>query len=280
LFLLIRLLFVLLSLTGLKGKELLDWIQMPAGLDAFLQRPWTALTYMFVHYDLMHLFMNMLWLYFFGKMSLRWYSERQLGAHYVLGGLTGALFFLFGYEYLPFFSGLQIQSPLIGASASVMALCIAVTVYSPDEPVSLFMLGNLKLKYLALVMIVLDLLGFNEANAGVGLAHFGGAVWGLIAGLSMRRGKDLAAWLNPLISLCSKRSANRPSKRSRMHVSYQRSTKETTFRSADVDKSYLDKKKREAAKLDAILDKVKQSGYDSLSQDEKKQLFDFSDRTN
>ncbi|MDP4278419.1 MAG: rhomboid family intramembrane serine protease, partial [Bacteroidota bacterium] len=147
LFLLIRLLFVLLSLTGLNGKELLDWIQMPAGLGAFLQRPWTALTYMFVHYDLMHLFMNMLWLYFFGKMCLRWYSERQLGAHYVLGGLTGALFFLFGYEYLPFFSGLQMQSPLIGASASVMALCIAVTVYSPDEPVSLFMLGNLKLKY-------------------------------------------------------------------------------------------------------------------------------------
>jgi len=279
-FLLIRLLVGILGLFGVAAKGWLDWIQMPAEVAVFLTRPWTALTYMFVHYNLMHILMNMLWLYFFGKMFLRWHSERQLVFHYITGGLSGALLFVIGNFWLFTSTDVSGQAPLIGASASVMALCIAVSVLRPDEPIALFLLGSLKMKYIALIVIVLDLIGFNSSNAGVGLAHLGGALYGLAVGLTMRRGFDMSAWINPFLNLFLARPVKHAAKRPSMRVKYQRSKKETTNRTVDPDQAFRDQKKRETDQLDTILDKVKQSGYDSLSKEEKKQLFDFSNRSN
>ncbi|OPZ96313.1 MAG: hypothetical protein BWY72_01710 [Bacteroidetes bacterium ADurb.Bin416] len=162
-----------------------------------------------------------------------------------------------------------------------MTLCVSVAIYRPNEPISLFLLGTIKLKYIALVMIVLDLLGFNEASMGVGLAHLGGALYGILVGLSSRRGLNLAAWADKLSFRFKRNLDPRRRRQPSMKVTYRRPKKETVNRSSvDVDQAYRDKKKADEVQLDAILDKVKQSGYDSLSKEEKKQLFDFSNRSN
>jgi hypothetical protein len=232
-------------------------------------------TYMFVHYNLMHLLMNMVWLYVFGLFFQRWYTSPQLVAHYILGGIAGALLFVLGNQLIvPSASALS-QAPLIGASASVMSLGIAVAVLRPNEPVSLFLLGTIRLKYLALIMIGLDLLGLNPESEGVMLAHLGGALYGVTVGLTTRRGINLTAWCERLVSRFSSRK-----RKPKMKVTYKRSKKETTNRTFDVDQAYRNRKKQEEIQLDTILDKVKQSGYDSLSKEEKKILFDMSNRTN
>ena len=196
-FLVLRLTLVLLGLFKVEGSGFMDYLEMPSSLPQFLLTPWTAFTYMFVHLDLMHILFNMLWLFFFGGMFLRWFSPRQLGGLYIIGGLFGALFFAVFYNLLPAFQG--VNASLMGASASILALGIAVAFYRPDEPVSLFLLGTIKLKWLAIVMVVMDVLSLNGSNAGGSMAHLGGAVAGLVFGLTLRQNIDITRWINPFI---------------------------------------------------------------------------------
>lgn len=274
-FLLIRIVLGLMSLFHIDINGWMDWLLVPVGLSEVLSRPWTLVTYLFVHYNLMHLLMNMVWLYVFGLFFQRWYSSSQLVAHYVLGGVAGALLFVLGNQFLATSGSPFSQAPLIGASASVMALGVTVAVLRPDEQVSLFLFGAIRLKYLALIMIGLDLLGFDPESKGVVLAHLGGALYGLTVGLASRKGINLVAWFDRLVYRLSFKK-----KGPKMKVTYKRSKKETTNRTADVDQAYRNQKKQEESQLDAVLDKVKQSGYDSLSKEEKKQLFDMSNRIN
>lgn len=274
-FLLIRIVFVLLGLFHVDDKWWMEWLLVPAGLSETLVRPWTLFTYLFVHYNLMHLLMNMVWLYVFGLFFQRWFTSSQLISHYILGGVAGALLFVLGNQFLAPSDGAVLQAPLIGASASVLALCVAVAVFRPNEPIALFLFGTIKLKYLAMVMVGLDVLGFNPESEGALMAHLGGVMYGLTVGLTARRGINLVGWYDRLSSrLLFKR------KGPRMKVTYNRSKKETTNHTADVDQAYRNRKKQDESHLDAILDKVKQSGYDSLSKEEKRQLFDMSNRTN
>jgi len=271
-FVMLRLTLFLFGMFHVQGEWFMNLFQMPSDWPSILMRPWTVLTYMFVHLELMHILFNMLWLYFFGNYFLRWFSARQLGGLYILGGLFGALFFALFFNLLPSQVGVHGSFNLIGASASVLALGIAVSCYRPNETIQLFLLGALKLKYLAIIMVAMDLYNLNGENAGGSLAHLGGALAGLAFGLSLRKGVDLTRWINPLLD----RFANLFSPRKKMRVTYQRPRQEKTNRSTDVDQEYLDRKKREGDMMDAILDKIKQSGYESLSESEKKRLFDFS----
>ncbi len=282
-FLLVRIFFGILGLFHVDDKLWMDWLLVPAGFSELLNRPWTVLTYLFVHYNLMHLLMNMVWLYVFGLFLQRWFSSSQLIAHYVLGGMTGAVLFIVGNQMLVSSGDASSQAPLIGASASVMAICVAAAVYRPNEPISLFLVGTLKLKYLALIMIGLDLLGFNPDSMGVAFAHLGGGLYGLTAGLMAKRGMNMVGWFDRLVyrySLNTSIFNSNKQKGPRMKVKYKRSRKETTNRTVDVDQAYRNRKREDEGRLDAILDKIKQSGYDSLSTDEKKQLFDMSNRSN
>ncbi|MDD3907037.1 MAG: rhomboid family intramembrane serine protease, partial [Bacteroidales bacterium] len=197
---------------------------------------------------------------------------RQLGGLYILGGLFGGLFFALFNNLLPMQEGIQGTVYLMGASASVLALGIAVAFYRPNEPIRIFLLGSLKLKYLAIIMVVLDVLSLNGDNAGGSLAHLGGALAGLVFGYSLRRGVDLTAWVNPILDWF----VNLMPRRRKMKVTYKRPKREETYKTADVDQKFRDKKKQDSDQMDAILDKIKQSGYESLSQEEKKKLFDFS----
>ena len=263
-FILIRLLGILLLLFNLQDFPILLYLQLPASPVALLSRPWTLFTYMFTHFEFLHILFNMLWLYWFGELFLQVFNERQLGGLYVLGGLAGALLFVVSYNLFPYFQEVASFSFLMGASASVMAIVFAISFYRKEIEIHLLLFGRIKLIYLALFTFVIDLLAMTSDNAGGHIAHIGGALFGIWFASRYAQGKDLTAPINRLID----KLVNLGKRKPKMSVTYGgRSNK---------DWEYNARKQQQAANIDAILDKLKRSGYGSLSADEKKQLFDAS----
>ena len=263
LFILIRLLGVLFLLFNIPGIPFLQYLQMPSSPELLMYRPWTVMTYMFTHFDFLHILFNMLWLYWFGGLFLTFFSERQLGGLYLLGGIAGAVLFMLAYNIFPYFQTVASSSYLMGASASVMAIVFAVSFYRKDLEINLFLIGRIKLIYLALFTFVIDLLAITSDNAGGHIAHIGGALFGIWFAVRIKEGKDLTGPMNRLLD----RIVNLGKRKPKMKVTYKR---------AETDYEYNARKHRESADIDAILDKLKRSGYESLSADEKRQLFDAS----
>ncbi|MDL2208580.1 rhomboid family intramembrane serine protease [Parabacteroides sp. OttesenSCG-928-O15] len=263
LFLVIRLAVIFFMLFNVDGSFLLSYLQMPSSFELLLFRPWTVFTYMFTHYDFLHILFNMLWLYWFGVIFLQFFNERQLGGMYVLGGIAGALFFLLAYNIFPYFRPMANNSFLMGASASVMAIVFAVSFYRKEYEINLLLIGRVKLIWLALFSLILDLLAITSANAGGHIAHIGGALLGILFATQYAKGKDMTAPVTRLMDWF----ANLGKRKSKMKVTYKRT--ESKY-------DYNARKNQEANDLDAILDKLKRSGYESLSADEKKKLFDAS----
>lgn len=265
LFILVRLVSVVLMLFNWGDFPFLQYLQVPSSPWLLLQRPWTLLIYMFTHFDFLHILFNMLWLYWFGGLFQTFFNERQLGGLYVLGGLAGAALFLLAYNLFPYFQNVASHSYLMGASASVMAIVFAVSFYRKDFEIGLFLIGRVKLIYLAWFTLAIDLLAITSENAGGHIAHIGGALLGIWFASRIQRGKDLTAPMNRLID----RFVNLGKRKPKMRVTYKR---------PETDYAYNARKHQEAADLDAILDKLKRSGYTSLSAEEKKKLFDASNK--
>ena len=263
LFILIRLASVLFMLFNVQGVPFLQYLQLPASPELLLFRPWTLFTYMFTHFDFLHILFNMLWLYWFGGLFLNFFSERQLGGLYILGGLAGAVLFVLAYNIFPYFQNVASCSYLMGASASVMAIVFAVSFYRKDLEINLFLIGRIKLIYLAIFTLVIDLLAMTSDNAGGHIAHIGGALFGMWFASRIRNGKDLTAPMNRLIDWFVNLGKRKP----KMRVTYKRS---------ETDYEYNARKHQESVELDTILDKLKRAGYESLSAEEKKRLFDAS----
>ncbi len=263
LFLLIRLAAVVFLLFNIQGVPFLTYLQMPSSPELLLFRPWTIFTYMFTHYDFLHILFNMLWLYWFGGIFLQFFNERQLGGLYVLGGLAGALLFILAYNIFPYFQAMASHSFLMGASASVMAIVFAVSFYRKDYEINLLLIGRVKLIWLAVFTFVLDFLAITSSNAGGHIAHIGGALLGIWFATRYHKGKDLTRPINRFIDWFVNLGKRKP----KMKVTYKR---------AENDYEYNARKNKENQDLDSILDKLKRSGYESLSADEKKRLFDAS----
>ena len=262
-FVLIRLVSVFLMLFNINSTSFLQYLQFPSSPALFLYRPWTVFTYMFTHFDVLHILFNMLWLYWFGKLFLTYWGERQLGGLYVWGGIAGSVLFMLSYNIFPYFQHLANDSYLMGASASVMAIVFAVAFYQKDLEVNLLIVGKVKLIYLAIFTFVIDLLAITSSNAGGHLAHIGGALLGVYFAVQIQKGKDLTRPMNRLIDWFVNLGKRKP----KMKVSYKRT---------ETDYEYNARKHQEIVDLDSILDKLKRSGYESLSSDEKKRLFDAS----
>jgi membrane associated rhomboid family serine protease len=237
---------------------------MPSSWSLLLYRPWTLITYMFVHLEFLHILLNMLWLYWFGRIFLQYFNARQFGGLYVTGGVVGAIFFLIAYNTFPYFVNVVGSSFLMGASASVMAIVFAVSFYRKNHEINLLFIGRIKLIYLALGAFVIDLLSVVSANAGGHIAHIGGALFGILFAVQYQRGKDLTVSMNRLIDRLVNWKKRRPP---RMKV---------TYRKQETDAAYNMRKRQEMDTIDEILDKLKQSGYQSLSAEEKRLLFDAS----
>lgn len=271
-FILTWLVRVVLTLFNQSANQWMNWLELPASFKQLALQPWSLLTYMFMHADIFHILFNMLWLYWFGKLYLNFFSARHLLGLYLFGGLCGGLLYMTAYNIFPYFSEAVPYAFMLGASASVLAISIATAYRAPNYTLQLLFFGTVRLKYLALIMVLTDLLFITSNNAGGHIAHLGGALAGLWFAASLNKGIDLTAWINKILDLVS--GVFRPSafrrkwKKPKMKVSYQSS------REKDYD--YNARKKAENDEIDRILDKIKKSGYGNLTDEEKKRLFDAS----
>ncbi len=267
-FLLVHLVGLLLWLFGIaNGTELMVyWLALPADLANLIVKPWTLISYMFLHEGLMHLLFNMVMLYFGGQIFLQFLNEKRLVGVYVLGGLAGGLLYILSFNLFPVFSPYLSASLALGASASVMEVLIDVAAYVPNYVVRLLFLGDVKLKYIALVYVVMDVISIRQGNSGGHIAHLGGALLGYLFAKQIQSGRDITSglnrWLDYIKSIFSTKT--------KMKVVYNKSGKSRN------DYDFNAQKKVNQERIDQILDKISKSGYDSLTGEEKAILFDQS----
>ncbi|MDR0976761.1 MAG: rhomboid family intramembrane serine protease [Prevotellaceae bacterium] len=270
-FLVVAVTSIVMQLFNRTLEPLLQWVELPASFGRLLVQPWSLLTYMFMHADLLHILFNMLWLYWFGSLFLLFFSTKHLRGVYLLGGICGGLLYMVSYNVFPYFQPLLERSYLLGASASTLAIVAATAYREPNYPIRLLLFGTVKLKYLALVVIGLDLLFVTSGNGGGHLSHLGGALAGLWFAAALSRGHDVTAWINRAIDAVESLLRFRPRRKPKMKVHYGGNSRQKDY-------DYNARRKAENDEIDRILDKLKKSGYDSLSSKEKKSLFDASKR--
>lgn len=249
-----------------QGPDLLGWLWSTSNLGGLLHRPWTVVTYMFTHWGFGHIFFNLLLLWFMGRLFEDLLGGKRLLGNYLLGGLSGFLFYLIGYNLLPVFEGHAATSTILGASASVMAVLVGIAAYRPDYEVQLLLFGTVRLKWIALVLVVIDLVSVQEGqNSGGHLAHLGGALYGYLASMQLRKGNDWSlGFVRRLERLLG---FMRPKRGPRMRV-------EKAYAGQRVSDAAFNKRRQDQqARIDAILDKISRSGYESLSKEEKDFLF-------
>ncbi|HEX7583599.1 MAG TPA: rhomboid family intramembrane serine protease [Prolixibacteraceae bacterium] len=262
-FLLIRITLAIFFLSG-NGGTFEEWVKnylaLPSNFDTLASRPWTLLTYMFSHIEFLHILFNLLWLYWMGQIFLGYFDQGKLITIYLLGGITGGLFYVAGYNSFPVFSQFVHDSRLLGASASVIAIVTALAVHAPNHTLHLMFLGPVKMKYIALFSVLMSVIGISSTNAGGNLAHIGGAFWGVIYVLQLRRGIDPGKGINKLLSGIKQLFTPKP----KVKLSYRKPVD---------DIEYNRMKNQDKFRMNEILEKISKSGYDSLSKEEKEILF-------
>ena len=254
-----------------------SFVALPGTFKELLFKPWTLVTYMFVHGGFWHLLMNMLWLFWLGRMFLDYFHSKQLAAVYLIGGFAGAGLHLLA-NYLT-----HVNVSMIGASAAVMSIVFAVVAYKPDRLMHLMFIGPVKMKYVGIVVFIIDLMGLAgsmkvgvAASGGVAhLAHMGGSLFGLWFGFAMRNNKDITSgfvkFLDSIFSLFSSGSSK---KYKNMRVKKNKNRFEKPKSDSEHNQSRADNQEE----INRILDKISKSGYNSLSSKEKQFLFKQKDK--
>ena len=263
-YLLLHIFIIAMKLFTLNGEFIVTWLALPSDPGTLLYKPWTFISYMFLHQDFFHILFNMFALYWFGKLFLTYFTEKQLFGLYFFGGLVAGLFYVIAYNFFPLFSQLSDISILMGASGSIMAIIVATAVQSPNLEMRFMLIGMVKLKYIAIVAVLISFFGITSSNAGGELAHLGGALYGYFFIVSLRRGKDHTRNFNRLMDAIS--NIFKPRKLKVKH------TANAGRKMSDAE--YNVQKAKKMADVDRILDKIKTSGYGSLTPEEKKKLFD------
>jgi membrane associated rhomboid family serine protease len=256
----------LLNNPEVSGKTL-TFFSVPSSFKILLFKPWTIITYMFVHKDIWHILFNMLWLYWFGRIFLEYLDQKKLVAVYLLGGISGAIVYILSFNIFPAFTGVVAESVAIGASASVMAVVIAIAAYVPDYTVQLFLFGRIKIKYMALAIFVLTSIMDFSVNSGGKLAHIGGAFFGYFYTINLRQGRDIGKGFNRVIDFFV--TLFKPRKKLKV-----------THKKAATEYEYNKIKTEHQTRINSILDKISKGGYDSLTKEEKETLFKESQKKN
>lgn len=239
-----------------------------------LIRPWVIFTHMFLHVDFWHILWNMLYLYWFGRIVGDFIGNQRVLPIYLLGGLAGALLFFITANFIPYTSG---TATALGASAAVMALVVAAGAIAPDYIVRLLFLGDVKLKYIVFVLVLLDLLALaGDINTGGHFAHLGGAAMGWIFVRQLRDGRDWALPINRILDNITSPFRRQPRPVKRPHMAYKNPNRPRTASRRTATTTPTAEAQSHQDRLDSILDKIKQSGYESLSEEEKQFLFNAS----
>jgi membrane associated rhomboid family serine protease len=256
----------LLTIDTFVSGTLLNILSVPAALSKLIMQPWTLITYQFLHYNFLHILFNLLWLFWMGKIFAEYLGNKKLLSTYILGGIAGAIFFIVFYNVFPLFRKELAIAQALGASASVLAITIAIAAYIPDYTLHLILIGPVKLKYIALATVVLDLIGMSGGNAGGHIAHLGGALYGYIFAMNLKSGKNIASWFDRMAdgikNLFSRKGKMKVVKKARPLT----------------DDEYLHNKKASQERVDSILDKISRSGYGSLTAEERDILFNYSNK--
>ena len=273
LWLFLRLLEVVLTFSGLiswgeGGAFILKFLGLPASVKELIVRPWTIVTTFFTHYDFFHILFNMLILYWFGRILKEYLGNKKLVNAYILGGLAGGLLYVLIYNISPLFATAVARSSLIGASAGVLAIVVGAATLMPNYQMHLLLLGPVRIKYIAAALVIMSLLGSIGSNAGGDIAHLGGALIGYLYVGQLQKGSDWGAWIQSVLGFFKSffiRPAN-------IRVTHKKP------KSAKTKKTHSTKSGTKVAQdeIDAILDKISESGYESLSKAEKEKLFNAS----
>ena len=245
------------------ANQLINYLALPADLPSLARRPWTIISYMFLHYNFFHILFNMLWLYWFGKIFLIYLDQKKLLSIYLLGGLTGGALYVLAYNLFPAFAGVLPHSVALGASAAVLAIVMTIAFYAPDYKINLMFIGPVKIQHIALVTIAIDLLSIQSGNAGGHIAHLGGVLFGITYASQIRKGKDMTKGFNRFMDSIASWFKPKP----KLHVKYKRSSK------VETDIEYNTRKVDEQKEIDRILEKISKSGYGALTKQEKELLF-------
>lgn len=275
-FLLLRIAGIICYFAGIDLMTVLSFVELPSSLSMLAKTPWTIITYMFAHYDVMHILFNMLVLYWFGKLFLDFFTPKQFCALYIIGGIGGALLYLLAYGTLP--TLVHSLGWLIGASASVMAIVIAIAVKIPDFKLNLLFFGPVSLRWIAIVYVLIDFLSITGENMGGHIAHLGGALTGLLFIMLLNRGTDITQPINKIIDFFANKKDSFRNISFKKNASQKSKANNSTRTYSGANQSTQTMSKEDEQTLDIILDKIKKSGYTALSAEEKKRLFDVSKR--
>ncbi len=261
----VRIILVLSDSHDLFG-EFLNYLAVPANLDVLARRPWTLVTYMFLHADFIHILFNLLWLYWFGTVFIQELGLRKLLSTYLLGGLAGGVLFVIFYNIFPVFSQVKESSVALGASASVMAIVVATATCQPDRRMHLVLIGPIKIVYIALAMFIFTSMVDFSVNTGGKIAHIGGAIMGFLIAYYYKQGKDITRGFESMMDRIS--TWFKPGKQ-KMTVTHKRSSNDIEYNAQRIE---------EQKEIDLILEKISKAGYDSLSAKEKELLFKMSNK--
>ncbi len=255
--------FGLLSLFGIQ-INFLYYVSLSSNPADLLWKPWSIITYFFFHSGFFHILFNMMILNFSSRLFLNYFSQKQFLSLYFVSGIFAGIIYIICYFLFPSLAHLQVS--LVGASGAIMAILFATATFSPLSEIRLMFIGNVKLWHIAFALIVIDLIQLPLENTGGHLAHLGGAFFGYLYIKQIQNGNDITAWFTILIdklaSVFNKKEAN-PFKK--VHVNYSKTEPKST--------SKIIKKDIKQQQIDEILDKISQSGYDSLSAADKDFLF-------
>lgn len=265
---------------GLVAVDLVTWISgseaifefvykqfsLPPRLTEYVTRPWTIITYAFSHYvwDIFHILFNMLVLYWFGRLFVEYLGSDKLVALYVLGALTGGIAYLLLYNVNPEFFGNAKE--MVGASGAIYAIVVGTAVLLPNYTFYLLFFGPVKIKYIAIFYVVLSVLYVRQGvNLGGNIAHLGGALIGFVYIKQLQAGIDWGNWITTTLDWFTDLFKSKP----KVKVSYRGETKQQTKSSSKKETAA----KVSQAEIDAILDKISDGGYESLTKDEREKLF-------
>ncbi len=231
---------------------IMEWFAMPSSIDYLLSRPWTIISYGFLHGGFFHLLSNLIVLYYIGNLFLEYFTSKQLLSFYLYGTAFGGLLYIVSYSVFPVLQ--QTNASLVGASAAVMAIFIGIATYIPNYEIHIRFIGFVKLWKLAGIFLLLDVIQIPGGNAGGHLAHLGGALFGFIYVTQIRNVTLSISIKNPFSTIFSRKS-----KLKTVYKSKHKAPQKTS--------------KTNQQQIDNILDKISKSGYDSLNQAEKNILF-------
>ncbi len=250
----------ILFLFSLSENFFVGLFELSSSFQDLVFKPWTILTYGFLHSGFFHLFWNMYLLYFSSRLLLNLFNSKIFLKLYFLGIIIGGLTFILSYNFFPVF---QDANPyMVGASAGVMSVFIFMSTYSPSLEIKLI-LFNIKLRYLGIAFVLLDVIQIPYGNSGGHIAHLGGAFFGFFYAQRLQKGLDIDLPLDNLVEKISQLFI----RKSKIKTVYK--SKDTS----DIQNKKSNMVRDHQRRIDEILDKISVSGYESLSNEEKDFLF-------